>query len=73
LSDVISFVCYVRSFGHHQAKQYKVNGGFLTDEGSKQDIKTGLCLTRLSVTKVSIICDLSLVVVEENLLASLCS
>lgn len=41
------------SFGHHQAKEYNVNGGIQGTEGEKERTRHGVCLTRLSVTKLN--------------------
>jgi hypothetical protein len=42
-----------RSFGHHAAREFKVNEGFthLPQDGA-QNVKLGFCLTRQSVLKV---------------------
>ena len=56
---VVPFFFFIRSFGHHQAKQYNVNTGFthLSDEDNTT-VKHGFCKTRISVTKVSCISNL---------------
>ena len=45
---------YFRSFGHHQAKEFKVNSGWQHLKGDDLELaKRGFCLTRKSVTMVT--------------------
>ncbi|XP_066481759.1 uncharacterized protein [Tiliqua scincoides] len=42
-----------RSFGHFQAKEYDVSSGALAGSEASDSLRRGLCLTRLSVTKLN--------------------
>ena len=45
---------FIRSFGHHQAKQHNVQNGWHREATvGTQDVKHGFCITRQSVTKVT--------------------
>ncbi|XP_038605717.1 isopentenyl phosphate kinase-like [Tachyglossus aculeatus] len=41
------------SFGHFQAKAHGVDAGFVGDTAGTESLRKGLCLTRLSVTKLN--------------------